>query len=443
MIVYGGHRATNGGIETMKIKKNICIAFLIMLQYNVIWINNSFCKDLDKSSIQSVIKSIDSSQLKSTIITPVLDTKIENGKNMIYCASFQMAWNSLCKDVLKETAEIENAPEYVKLLNDNINEPLSLPEESCIAMAGFKKDNIEEKFLDTLKDKFKNLSKETISLYNPKLKNDNDIGVLSSFFKDIKFEFPFKENNVIFKFGKDNVKVKSFGLENYFSYRESVLCKQFKVLYQFKENLKIDSTSFKTLSQILPRGLIIKLVTSSKTDDLIISTIPVENSLNKSYEKVMEIVDNSNVEHFLNIINKHINHPIDENNVIFNVDLTNKEINLSDNFSIFIPIININFNNAFSDLSNTNSINLKPIKINNIKSILYNNQSLIIKINNIEKMLKSFTYDSEMTERKKPYKYSIDSPFIIFLKHKSSKYPYFMAYICNDELLEKVNETSK
>ena len=42
----------------------------------------------------------DSTRLRSTIITPHLEQKLFPGKNIIYCATFQLAWNELRDDII-------------------------------------------------------------------------------------------------------------------------------------------------------------------------------------------------------------------------------------------------------------------------------------------------------------------------------------------------------
>ena len=59
----------------------------------------------------------DSTALQRTVIVPTLHTPIPPGKNVIWCASFQVAWNRLKDDVIKEPIRIENAEEVCERLN--------------------------------------------------------------------------------------------------------------------------------------------------------------------------------------------------------------------------------------------------------------------------------------------------------------------------------------
>jgi len=52
---------------------------------------------------------VDSGKLHKTIITPVIDTKIEAGKSLMFCSTFQMAWNKLCKDIACEPLKLKRS----------------------------------------------------------------------------------------------------------------------------------------------------------------------------------------------------------------------------------------------------------------------------------------------------------------------------------------------
>ena len=49
-----------------------------------------------------------SSELKATIVTPVLDWPIEKGKNVIWCSTFQLAWNELRNGMVGEDVLLSN-----------------------------------------------------------------------------------------------------------------------------------------------------------------------------------------------------------------------------------------------------------------------------------------------------------------------------------------------
>ena len=57
---------------------------------------------------------VSSASLQSTVIAPTLDTPVPAGKNVIWCSSFQLAWNKLKDDIVKAPVEIKGAEEIAK-----------------------------------------------------------------------------------------------------------------------------------------------------------------------------------------------------------------------------------------------------------------------------------------------------------------------------------------
>jgi hypothetical protein len=95
-----------------------------------------------------------SENLRHTVIVPTLDTPIPEGKNAIWCASFQLAWNKLKSDVTKGPVQLQGAEEIAKRLNDaNVTEA-DLPEGSWYAAAGLVKDGIEKSIQREMQRRF-------------------------------------------------------------------------------------------------------------------------------------------------------------------------------------------------------------------------------------------------------------------------------------------------
>jgi hypothetical protein len=86
-----------------------------------------------------------SDQLQRTIIVPTLNTPIPKGKNVIWCASFQLAWNKLKDDVAKEAIQLSRDQEIADRLNNaNISEA-DLPAGGSYSAAGFDRDGIADR----------------------------------------------------------------------------------------------------------------------------------------------------------------------------------------------------------------------------------------------------------------------------------------------------------
>ena len=81
----------------------------------------------------------DSKSLKQSVIIPTLDTPIPEGKNVIWCASFPMAWDRLKNDVIGEPVRVANAEAVAERLNKAVVKDADLPDGSYYAAAGLAK----------------------------------------------------------------------------------------------------------------------------------------------------------------------------------------------------------------------------------------------------------------------------------------------------------------
>ncbi|MCX8036189.1 MAG: hypothetical protein N3D11_03850 [Candidatus Sumerlaeia bacterium] len=82
-------------------------------------------------------KAADSADLRNTVVTPVLDAEIPPGKNLIYCAAFQPAWEELRQNL---KASLPEAPTAVRALDRSLVGKPDLPEDACVALGGLAGD---------------------------------------------------------------------------------------------------------------------------------------------------------------------------------------------------------------------------------------------------------------------------------------------------------------
>jgi len=346
-----------------------------------------------------------SSELKTTSIAPALECKIDEHKNLIYCSTFQMTWNSLYSDLIKETIEISSPPDYLEFINNHIKEKPCVSEDSYISMAGFIKEKIEKKINDKLANRFnESLSKLNISFDNL---NPDDIVAFSYLFKKLNFKSKFEKTN-IYNFNNLNSNIKGVGIKFYLGSVSNKLKNQLKILY------------CKSRHNSLPNGFIIKLITDSDSDEIIISTLKPEKDLLKSYEKIDDFINRR-----------------------YDKYLTNKDSNVipkdyedfwGHGSSLAIPKINFKILHSFNELVNNyfKNKNFNQYKISQALQFIFFN------LDEQGVILKSYSMLlSSGASLEGPKNFIVDCPFIIYLKNQSSTYPYFMAYICNDELLVK------
>ena len=66
-----------------------------------------------------------STRLEQTQFVPTLDTPIQQGKNVIWCASFQAAWKKLQQDIAGEPIRIPGAQALVSRVRNSFAYPAS------------------------------------------------------------------------------------------------------------------------------------------------------------------------------------------------------------------------------------------------------------------------------------------------------------------------------
>jgi len=361
----------------------------------------------------------------NTLIAPTLDAVIDKNKNLIYCSAFQMAWNETTK-IIDETIEIDNAPEYVSKLNDLINQPSPISKDFYLACAGFKKDNIIKNInLNFKKKLFK-------PMYNSeKLINDNDLLIYSNFNKMLTFKNKFENINepLIFRYGTTETKISAFGIKKYEYFSgyatHDLMAEQVEILYWSHKHF-------------MPEGCIIKLKSLFINEDIIISTIDMEDTLLKTYKKITDFIDykfDDYCAEFKAQRSQEIMQRLYSTYFIINVNVKFCK-------SLIIPKININFIHSFIDLMNKNIKNQKFINKIGLSTtqpcrIADAIQEINFKINDECTQPESTTNFGSIASGITPKPLCINGPFVIFIKKRSSELPYFMAYIANDELLVK------
>lgn len=84
--------------------------------------------------------------VRSTVMTPHLEGKITHRKNLVYCATFQVAWNQLQDRIIKAPLRLAGRPRDAEILNRQQVTADILPAAGFLAKAG----QITEEFLDRL-----------------------------------------------------------------------------------------------------------------------------------------------------------------------------------------------------------------------------------------------------------------------------------------------------
>ncbi len=361
-------------------KKSItltAVIILFMFSFN----NEAKCNEQ-----KSFVNEVNSEALKSTKITPVLDTPISTDENLIYCSTFQMAWNELCNKYAMGTLEIEKAPCYVEKLNALYKQQPLLSEDSYLAMSGMGME-ILKKINKTVQKKFGHLNKDELPPeFNFPL-TPKDIVAFAYLYKNLEFEKPFeitkpilmKRNGICFS-------------ANTFGFDKTKYAKELKTQFQL---LYIQRTNNSTSMEV-----VIKLTSKSETDEIIISTLPADKTMKESYCKIIKAINS-------------------------------KPGYIPEVASVQISKINFNILHEYKGLENKRLLNKSPEKYRigkAVQKIALNLNEKGVKITSHEIIYLLGWPDSSVNVQ-------IKCPFVIYFKDKTKDAPYFMAYVTNHELL--------
>jgi hypothetical protein len=338
---------------------------------------------------------IESTQLKQTTITPVMETPIVPGKNLIYCSTFQIAWNMLQDSIIKEPIRLTGDPEMARLLNKQLSTTKDISEDCYVAMVGELTEALLQRINDVLQQKFGNQAPSKVEAsVNPAVPQFLSYAYL---YKNLKFaaEFERLEVPLIFTSSTGNTPVKVFGIHKYDPQNQSNLGTQVSVLYYDDPEQNRESK----------RDCIISLKNQQANDEIILAKITPDDNLFHTLAKVDELVTKSSA------------------------------IQMEKNDRLNIPVLDFNVNHVFRELGGKGFLNpgwqewfisaaMQWIRFRlNEKGAMLKSEAKIFMATGIEYPL--------------PRNFIFDRPFLIYLKQKDGKYPYFAMWVDNAELMVK------
>ena len=144
-------------------------------------------------------------------MTPHLEQEIKPGQNVLWCSTFQLAWNEL-RTLAGGDIQMENAPPIVAALNRGTASKADLDEASYVAMAGFVRDGIIKDIQAELDRKF--AGKANAELMPPPIPLGPSAWVAYAFlYKDLPFKWAFQRDEFPLSF--EGTAVASFGIYEY------------------------------------------------------------------------------------------------------------------------------------------------------------------------------------------------------------------------------------
>ncbi len=214
-----------------------------------------------------------SKNLRHTVIVPTLDTPIAANKNVIWCSSFQIAWNGMAESVVHGPIQVLGAEEIAERLNNAPASKNDIEQDDYFAAADWVSSGIVERIQDGMKEKF---AEEPVPQFDPM---PDDWAVAFAYLQAmIKFTHPFgKIERIHFVDSKGNrTVVKGFGCKSSNRSYEKAR-KQVEVLY-YGEEFKKEGGTWKTTVT----GFAVDLCKESRPYQIVLPSIEPKATLEET-----------------------------------------------------------------------------------------------------------------------------------------------------------------
>jgi hypothetical protein len=206
----------------------------------------------ERAPSDAIERKLDSAALAGVAILPTFDSPIRAGKSAVWCASFQIAWNRLARDVIKGPPRVGGAEELCKQLDRQVATEQDLPPGSFYAAAGWAMDGIVGRIRKEMAAAFP-------AAPPPDLAGQGAMAVAYAYLEaGVKFPIPFFESRKPLVFTDSSgqkTEVTSFGLREEDEYAYKELRDQAEVLFAERspEHFAIDPCRSSAVQIILAR----------------------------------------------------------------------------------------------------------------------------------------------------------------------------------------------
>jgi hypothetical protein len=308
---------------------------------------------------------------------------IEPGKNILYCSTFQLAWNMMQDSIIKEDILLEGDPEIARMLNKQLSRASDISEDCYVAMVGFLTQEFLDRVNRKLKEKFGDQAPpEVVEPISPTIPQFFAYAYL---FKNLEFEHIFRVSTypIVFNSGNDTTKLNAFEVNSQ-EQRDQVTVLDYN-----------DDSDF-----------IISLRSKSPDDEIILAKIPAQATLLAAIQSVQDRITQSSPS------------------------------KVEDDELVKIPKCDFNVTHDYDELIGKGLLNpgwgewfiSKAVQWTRFR---LNEKGIVLKS---EAKLIGMGFRAQDSHRK-PRQFILDRPFLICLREKDGRYPYFAMWIDNPELL--------
>jgi hypothetical protein len=320
-------------------------------------------------------------ELKQTEFVPALQTPHASGKNLVWCGTFQMAWNKLM-DKVGGKVELSGSPPDGARLNDRIFVEGMIDAES--AYSGVASTSAELKAMRSeLESKF---GRDIETQLLPNKMDGGTLVTYSLLMKTLEFENLLQslKEPIDFK----SARVAAFGLG------------------QHSRDFNRLASQIRVHDYAGPDDFVIELITKSHDDQILIAKVPPGATLLDTTKAVLDRRGKADVS------------------------------SPSSSEPVHIPKLNFDYTTSFSSLAGRTIQNAPHYKGNELAAAL---QSIRFKLDERGAVLKSeaalIVKSASKYREGDPRTFIVDGPFLILMIRAKAPQPYFAMWVDNAELL--------
>jgi len=337
----------------------------------------------------------DSAKLQQTKIVATLDAPLGKGKNVIWCASFPAAWKVLQNDLAKAPVSLGGNGDEVDALNRAPSPASDVPPGSLYAIAGWENKGIIQQITADLKKQFPDKAPPTFPGILP-----GSFVAYSYLQGGIRFDRPYFQS-IRPLFFKDSsgkkTPITSFGLRPEDDYAYFKLRKQPRI-YQGWGEMPTPGEE-----NILPPEFIIDLDRNSQPTQIILAAVAPKATLADTVSYVEKQIASTYV-------------PEDRSG-------------LGTNDALLMPDISYLITHHFKGLEGRKILN--PALKGQRLDIAQEDISFRLDRSGAELKAESKQYAAPIATY-----YIFNRPFLLYLKKRGAKHPYFVMWVDNAELLK-------
>jgi hypothetical protein len=329
----------------------------------------------------------DAASLTRTIISAHLDAPITKGTSVLWCGTFQLAWNEACQ---LTGGDLQFNPNNVIVasLNKHAFTKESLDPGSYVAIAGFAGDEIDVKIQRAIEDKFQGSFKPRFIPAKALTPRSQDFVAYACLYKKLSFSVPFERLDEVLIFG--GIGVPAFGLGYYKASMEN-LYPQVLILDYQNEN-----------------DFVIELKTKTQGDRIILAKLEPRSNLAETIASVGERISRGQPESAMT------------------------------NDLLLVPRMDFDLTREYSEIE---YLHLIPKATNVATDLILRSavQNTKFEMNEKGVELKSEAHMAfACAQREQPipkHKMIFDQPFFVLLQRADAKMPYFALWVDNPEIL--------